>query len=282
MKKFSIIFFLACVVAGNIQAFGSADANEDRCSSNCYECRCEPLYECSWGVQLQGGVRPILWHQRDHFFTVNCLSTTVLNDLGELPKFSKLYHVPWQIGGQVSYATSCNTNLFVEFNYASARAKHNNIALGTSGLSLDASRYKLYDAYFGARYYFDRWFCNRVSFFLGGKIGLVHHKSVDASSAFGTNGVLCYPDFEASDYGFFRKNTVFAGGGHVGFDICLSGDWLFVITGEVVANSGPRQIGSSSICSFDAAILNDANALLLPAIGNELAFPVTFGIKYNF
>ena len=102
--------------------------------ASCYECRCEPLYECTWGLQFQAGVRPILWRQRDDFFTVNCLSDTVLNDLGELPKFSKLYHVPWQIGGQVSYATSCNTNLFVEFNYASARAKHHNIALGTSGL----------------------------------------------------------------------------------------------------------------------------------------------------
>ena len=240
-SKYLSLLLLASAFAGSILA-SDYDASDDCCRSSCYECRCEPLYECTWGLQFQAGVRPILWRERDNFFTVNCLSDTVLNDLGELPKFSKLYHVPWQIGALVSYATSCNTNLFVEFNYASARAKNNAIALGTSGLTLNTdSKYKLYDAYFGARYYFNRWFCNRVSFFLGGKIGLVHHKSVDASSAFGTNGVLCYPDFEASDYGFFRKNTVFAGGGHIGFDICLTGDWLFVITGEVVANSGPRE-----------------------------------------
>ena len=137
-------------------------------------------------------------------------------------------------------------------------------------------------AYVGARYYFDRWFCNRVSLFFGGKLGFVHHKSVQASSIFGTNGVLCYPDFEGSDYSFFRKNTVFAGGGHVGFDICINGDWVFVITGEVVASCGPKAAGALGVCSFDASILNDANALLIPGIGTELAFPVTFGIKYNF
>jgi len=123
MKKFSIIFFLACALAGNIYAFNVFDDREDRCESSCFECRCEPLYECSWGLQFSAGVRPILWRQRNDFYTVNCLSTTVFNDVGELPKFSKIYHVPYQVGGQVSYATSSNTNLFVEFNYASASTK---------------------------------------------------------------------------------------------------------------------------------------------------------------
>jgi len=127
MKFFSIkylpLILLAHTFTASIKANDYLDDREDRCQSSCFECRCEPLYECSWGLQFSAGVRPILWRQRNDFYTVNCLSTTVFNDVGELPKFSKIYHVPYQVGGQVSYATSSNTNLFVEFNYASASTK---------------------------------------------------------------------------------------------------------------------------------------------------------------
>ncbi len=269
------------VATGTLQAFWAGDTSQEYCLSDCYECRCEPLYECSWGAQLHAGIRPIIWKDRDALFTVNCLSSTALNDSGQLPKFSSLYHVPWQIGFQVSYATSCNTNLFLEFNWARARAKDPNHTLGSSNLLLSVNTYKLYDGYFGARYYFNRW-CNRASIFLGAKLGFVHYASVQGSFAPTGNGVLCYPDYQAFDYRLLRKNTAFAGGGQIGLDICLTGNWALVVTAEIVVNGTAKRAEALALSPFDSLILNDASALVIPSFANELAFPITCGIKYNF
>lgn len=286
MKFFTPIymFLLVSTLALTSQIQASFDDFSD-CWSSCYECRCEPLYACSWGVQVQAGVRPILWHDRGCFSTVTPLIptstvTTTVNNVGEISKFSRLYRVPYQVGGQLSFAWNCNTNIFVEFNYASAHAKNHCNLLGTSGLLLNVSKYRLYDGYFGGRYYCNRW-CNLVSFFVGAKIGFVHHKSIDACFA-PAPSIFSYPDYVPTTYNFFRRNTVFSGGVHAGFDICLSGNWSFVITGEVIANHGPRRSNITSLSLDDSVILNGASSLCIPGVGTELAFPVTFGFKYNF
>lgn len=283
--KYLAILLAACSYAGSIRA-NYEFRDENCCRSSCYECRCEPLYECSWGLQVDVGVRPVLWHHRGDFLTVNCFSDsdTVVNDIGQLPKFNKLFKVPWQVGGQVSYALSCNTNVFVEFNYAQANFRHHDdlVRIGTSNLVLDLSKYKVFDGYFGARYYFDRW-CDRTSFFFGGKVGFLHRKHIRTGTFSGIvnacNGSTV-TDSRVND--LFAKHTSFAGGGHIGFDICFCGNWSFVITAEVVAACGPDGVHALALNNPDAANLGDASALLIPGVETELFFPVTFGVKYNF
>lgn len=279
-------FLLLANCAGIMQATGQMDMDEDNnyncCRTSCYECRCEPLYECSWGLQVSGGVRPIIWINRGDFLTVNCLSTAIVNDIGRLPKFSQLYRVPWQVGVQGSYAMSCNTNVYAEFNYAQARFKHheNLVRIGTSNLVLNLSKYKLWEGYIGVHYYWDRW-CNRASLFVGGKAGFIRHNRI-RTGVF--TGVLACNEttFNSNVNDFFHRHTSFAGGANIGLDICFCGNWSFVITGEVVASCGPHGVDALSLSNAEAANLNDASALLIPGIRTEIAFPVTFGIKYNF
>jgi hypothetical protein len=248
-------------------------ANNDCCSRD-YECGCNPLYECAWGLQIDAGVRPIVWRHRDSFVIVDCLSDTALTQLNDLSKFSKLFRVPWQVGVQVSYATTCNSNIFAEFNYAQAKAKDENNEsqiLNSPNLVINLGKYKLYEAYFGARYYFDRW-CDGVSFFIGGKIGFIRHKRIKTGPLTTTDCVTVV------DNDFFKRNTVVAGGGHVGFDICFCGNWSLVITGEVIASCGPNGVNSLALNNLNL----NAIPLLFTNVRTELAFPVTFGVKYNF
>ncbi len=248
---------------------------------NNYECSCEPLYCGAWGLQLQGGVRPIIWTNRGDLTLVNCTAVapaTVLTTVGSVPKFSRLFHTPWQIGGQLSYALSSNTNVFTEVNYAQARGKSSAVFANTNFGLFGLSKYKLVEWYVGTRYYTDRnWWCNAVSVFFGGKIGLIHHK---------TSGVTAVVAAAANDccnsIDLFGRNTVFAGGGHVGLDYCYCGNWSFVLTAEVVASCAARSIGSARFTQTAINNLNLATNLIAGGIGTELAFPITVGVKYNF
>lgn len=276
-SKYLSLFLLLTFYTSNIRADYDSMA-EECCRTSCYECSCEPLYCGSWGVQIDGGVRPIIWHGRGDFFSlVNANGVNGTTILADIPKFHSLYRTPWQIGGQLSYAVTTHINVFAEVNYAQASRKHKSgILVPSTNLFLDLSKYKLVDAYVGVRYYSNRW-CDRTAFFIGGQIGLIHHKSVDFLSSL--TGVCCC-GFLGQD--FFKSRTSIAGGVNFGIDICFRGNWSFVITGAVIASNGPRSVGSIVLSPSDSANLNGATSLILDKVSTELAFPVTFGIKYNF
>ena len=276
MKKFSILLlFLACALTGQVQASDYVDANEDCSLSSCYECSCNPLYCGAWDLQVQGGVNPIVWRHRD----IN--APTLPNLFAEIPRFSKLFKTPWIIGGQVGYAWSDNVRVYGEFNYSQAKSK-NNSALAAS-LSLGEPdpivinnaflfkfhKYKLFDAYFGARYYWDRW-CDRVAFFLGAQVGLTSHRKTEADFPTPTD------NFPFTEIEWFRRSIVVSGGANFGFDVCFCENWSFVLTGEVIASCGPR---SGSIISTDQTPF--ANLIVGP-VETELRFPVTAAIRYSF
>jgi hypothetical protein len=119
-----------------------------------------------------------------------------------------------------------------------------------------------------------------ASFFFGGKVGFIHHKAISTGTFTGITG--CTTDLGSSAQDLFGRNTSVAGGGQIGLDFCFCSNWSFVITAEVVAACGPAGIIASTLSNPDAANLGDASALLVPGICNELYFPVTFGLKYNF
>ena len=262
MKKLNLLFLLLALASpGLLQA------------SDCYECGNEPLYECAWDVQVQGGVDPIVWRQRDNFSFVNCLDfpTSPVVTLFEIPKFHTFFKTPWIIGGQIGYAWACDTRVYVEFNYSQAKAKCDRVI---SNINFNNATYKLFDAYVGLRYYWGRW-CDHVAFFLGGKIGLTHHKSSD----FAANLILPLVILTPDETPLFKSNTVFSGGANAGFDICFWENWSFVVTGEVVASCGPRS-NRNVVIPFNAS--TNATNLLIGDIGTELRFPVTAGLRYSF
>lgn len=276
--KYMCLALLMLATGNTIHAYQEFN-NDACCVSNYYECSCEPLYCGAWGVQIDGGVRPIIWRSRDDFFSLqNAGGVEAVTAFADLPKFSSLYHTPWQIGGQLSYAIGTNYNVFAEVHYAQAKPKNTSVGLAvTDDLYLNLSKYKLIDAYVGARYYTNRW-CNKVAFFIGGQIGLVHHRAIDFNSSLTGLGCCSF-----SPEPFFSGNTSIAGGLNYGLDICYCGNWSFVITGEIIASHGPRTIGTLILSGSDAANLDGAtNLLLADRVKSEIAFPVTFGIKYNF
>ena len=258
------------------------------CESSCYECGCNPLYCGAWDLQVQGGVNPILWRQRGYVSTVACSAPTggPVFQLFQIPKFRSIFRIPWIVGGQVGYAWSDNTRLYVEFNYSQALAKGTPSALlvegtllpaGSSFNFLNTSKYKIFDAYVGARYYWDRW-CDRVSFFFGGKVGLTHNKKVASDFQAVVAPAAAVSILTAQE--FFRSNTVVSGGANVGFDVCFCGNWSFVVTGEIVASCGPRSVEPFAIPTNTSGFTG--TNLFIGNIQTELRFPVTAAIRYSF
>lgn len=277
-NKYICLALLMFGATASLQAYQEYN-NESCCRTNYYECSCEPLYCGAWGIQIDGGVRPIIWRDRSNFLSLqDANGVTGITALADLPKFSSLYHAPWQIGGQLSYALGTNYNVFAEVNYAQAKRKHGEVgAQVIDSFYLNLSKYKLIDAYVGARYYTDRW-CDKVAFFIGAQIGLIHHRSIDFLSSL--TGICCCA---FSPEAFFKSNTSIAGGLNYGLDICYCGNWSFVVTGEVIASRGPKTVGTILLSASDSANLNGAtNLVLSEKVKTEIAFPVTVGIKYNF
>ncbi len=279
-KYFSLLA-LACMFAVSARARAYDDNQGIECRTRCndYVCGCNPLYCGALDFQAQAGILPISWHDRGQFSRVQCAGPTVnpVTALFGIPKFSKFYKLPWTIGAQFGYAVSDNVRVYFEFDYSQAKAK-NDVSLATSSaapitLVFSNSKYKLYDLYVGGRYYFDRW-CEKLSFFLGVKAGLVHHNRVRFSSTV----TIISPTTLTTDLELLKRNTVPSGGLDFGFDLCYCGNWSFVLTGGILASCGPK---TNSIITFNPTV-SGFNNLFIGSIGAELRFPVTVAVRYTF
>lgn len=241
-------------------------------------------------IQVQAGVNPIRWRQKDSFNIVNCdmfalLGINPVLPLFSTPSFNTFFKTPWMVGAQVGYACSDAIRVYGEFNYVQAHSK-NSIALSTTNpliapiqtFTFTLSNYKLYDFYVGTRYYTRRW-CNKIAFFIGGKLGIVHHKAVNFSATVSTAALapIIIPAIPVTS--LFLRNTSVSGGADFGVDICLNGNLSLVLTGQVIANCGPK--ANSNIPIAANMIITSTNFVLSP-IGTELQFPLTAGIRYNF
>lgn len=290
--KYLSMLLLASSLTTAVVAYVDEYRQEGRsnCGLGCnqYECSCNPLYCGALDLQIQGGVDPILWRQRGPFNFVTCAVVAPASpvvSLFDTPKFSTFFRTPWTIGGQIGYAWSDNTRVYAEFDYAQAKAKTTisipSTVAPVAGIvyNFTLSKYKLYDFYVGARYYTNRW-CDRYSFFIGGKVGLVHHKAINFSltaSLPPAVPVAIIPTTPVT--ALFSRNTSVSGGANVGVDVCFCGNWSLVITGEVVASCGPK----ANTPVVTAGVAGGAlTAFLPPSIVTELQFPITAGVRYSF
>lgn len=280
---------LASSVTIPVNAF--VDSYQDCCRpSCCYECSCNPLYCGAWDLQFQAGVEPITWSDRGNISLIQCTGSPAINPINvlfEVPRFHHFYKIPWTVGGQIGYHHSDNVRLYVEFDYLQASRKHDATVetIGASPLTFvfNLHKFSLFEAYVGARYYWDRW-CDRVAFFLGAKVGLVHYKHINYSATI-TPPVPAVQF--ANDARLFNGKTRPSGGVDFGFDICFCGCWSLVITGAVLASCGHQGnninlTSSSGACTTATTVVPGVNSFLVGGTGTELRFPVTAGIRYSF
>lgn len=285
MKFFNHLFFVvllsSCSFSSGFLFFNrsAADCPADCCAP---ACNANPLECGDCDIQFQVGVCPIRWNNADHerinSFTPFAPSSSLI--LFRHAHFSSFYQVPWIIGAQVGYSWSDHVRCYVEVNYVQARAKQDIPFFTDSTPTLPAaitmSKYKLFDAYIGGRYYSDRCWCNRVSYFLGGKIGLVRHRDVEFDLVIGSPVIV--NQTVLLDVPVFDRQTSISGGINGGFDICC-GNWSLVITGEIVISKGP-QLADDVLLS--PPVSNIFTNVFFGKIGSELRFPITAGIRYTF
>lgn len=285
-KSLSLLLLLSLfggkAEAGRQYEDGYVSESRDCCFGGCYECGCNPLYCGAWDLQIDAGAQFITWRNRGELLGVACTGVDaggVVTLANEGPKFNNLFKTPWIVGGQVGYHWSDNTRVYVEFNYSQAKGKTDHVfdtLVNIGSINFNLNKYKVFDAYVGARYYWDRW-CDRVSFFLGGKVGLTHHKGV--SSDLITFTLLNATTATLANTQVYRSNTVVSGGADFGFDVCFCGNWSFVVAGAVLASCGPRAVAPIALNPVTVGGLSN---VIVSGTGTELRFPVTAGIRYSF
>ena len=124
--KYLSLMMLATLLTGTVQANRDDYMNGGDCCPRQYECGCNPLYCGAWDLQVQGGVAPVLWRNRGPVYGINCTSSPtvpVITLFDTSSKFNKFFKTPWIVGGQIGYAVSDNSRVFVEFDYSQAKAK---------------------------------------------------------------------------------------------------------------------------------------------------------------
>lgn len=300
MKFFSIRLLSALLLAGSIAPTMQASRYEDGeygecCQTSCYECGCNPLYCGAFDLQFQAGIMPTDWTHRRDVALIQCTGLPAvdpINELFELPKFSRLFQLPWLVGGQIGYEASDNIRFYLDFNYAQAKGKHDVVltardTVNPEVLGFEIGKYKLFDFHIGARYYFDRW-CDRLSLFVGAKAGLVVHHKINSGITLNDVAIFPSPDDvngcvagvpgTVGENILFFHNTRASGGLNIGLDYCFCGNWSLVFTWDAVFNCGPSSNGNIVLDAVNVG----ANNLIIGRLGTEIRFPITGAVRYTF
>ncbi len=225
---------------------------------------------------------------------------TILFDTGIcLPKFKDAFsNRVLHIGAEVGYNLRDNCLAYADITYDRAHGgtvcfsiDRNNFgnppadgdtSTTTSNFNQSFSTYHQFGAFLGARYYFDRCICNRFSFFLGNKIGIIHRRRIC------TNVLVEFEDEALSskqiNIEIAKDDNTVGGGVHLGIDICIC-DWLSAyIAAEVVAFCSLKTNRQIPI-PIDGATLNyvvQPSHIIPAGSGTMLQFPVWIGLRYNW
>lgn len=288
-KSLPLLVFAALCCISNLQADRYEQEESCQTQSCCRrECGCNPLFCGALDLQIQAGVMPITWQSRGVVDVLMCTGVPMTNPITHIftfPKYSTLFRLPFVVGGQIGYAISDNMRVYLELNYGQGRSKTTpTIAAATTPASsfvfTSLSKYKVLDAYVGARYYWDRW-CDRFSFFFGGKVGLTHHYNTAFTASSITAGVttIVIPTGVTPATNLFLRHTVPSGGLNIGLDYCICGDWALAFTAELVASCGPK---NNLNIILPTPLVNIGSNLLIGHIGTELRFPLTVALRYIF
>ena len=261
---------------------------DDCCRSIC------DILNCGLSYQTRIGIYPTIWRNRSDVFlnSCDCISNTpgTGTNLGQLPKFNKFYKLPWIVGTQILYSWCDCVSLYGELNYI--QAGHKKTALNTltgvnTAFATRLGDYRAISAYVGVQYNFWDWCgCDNASFFVGAKIGFIHHGTILAHQV---TVVTTTPSTQAScicsdsfKRDFLKKSTKISGGANIGLDYCLCERLFLVLTGEVVVSGGPKGNACIPLLNTEIIQLAGGSSLAVNKIKTEISFPVTLGLKYNF
>jgi hypothetical protein len=295
-KQLLIGLFLCFAYAGEMHAWDNRTTISDQyCDNSC---------ECCFNVQVQAGIAPIIWTRRGDFSAISCNASLGCPNstigpvvpLFEMPRFNNLFKLPWTVGGIIGYMIDDCTEVYIEANYRQAKAKDNFTRQTSITLPLfvaqpqfvfsSLSKYRIYDFYVGARSYFDPCWCECASFFIGGQVGLVHHKEVDFKLTTSSLTNTCAAAFTSNPFILFGKHTNFAGGANIGLEYCVCGCLSLVLAAEFIATCGP--CGSATNIAFAGCVADQVLPELRPlgfivgGSGTEVFFPITLGLKFDF
>lgn len=246
----------------------------------------------NWNIQL--GLAPTVWINREDFTAVSCNATSVLDlpnaviPLFKFPQFNQLFHVPWIIGTYFTYETDCGLHLFAQFDYRRAKGRNFTIPrlvipdIDTIVFSIiPQDHYQAIDVFAGIQYEYPLQ-CIDASGFLGGKVGLVHRASVDTT--FVTNSLTVPFENETESRRLLQRNTVPAVGAMVGVSGYIGDCFLWCLQIELVAACGPH-INKNIFFDFatESVFINPLlapNNFINNGVQTEIYFPITFGFKY--
>lgn len=258
-----------------------------------------------FSIETRIGIAPILWTQRGNFSAISCTASSLIGTptaiitLFELPQFHHLFRIPWIVGGKIGYSLDECHECYFELNYHQAHGKQFVAANGGNGVivlpnlidtitfTLAMKQYAAIDWYIGARYFGDWCWCDRLTYFVGGKVGMLHHKKVNFT--FTTNSTIV-PNptgpFVSSEIPFFLISNAISGGVNFGLSKNIGCCVDLVITGEVVATCAPK---TNALIPFDLCTTGIAinpnlapNAFRNASLGTEFFFPITIGLYFNF
>lgn len=215
------------------------------------------------------------------------LAESVITSI-QMPKFNQLFRTPWAVGVTLGYACDTHQEVVLEFTYTRARNKHDYFAANVTNaedvpvlLHVNFKKYENTSAHFGYRYNFERMRCfprdflGDMAWFLGLKVGLLHHFGVRGSVESSLNNMV--DRSTTSVFNIFANSTSFSANGEVGVDICFNCDWSLMIGAEITAGWGPT-------CHNVVLPVTELSALSITTakIGAEILFPITFGLRYKF
>lgn len=286
-----------------------------------------PLACGGYSLDIHAGIAPTFWHGR-HCFQIADVTLTHPFSLGELPSFQSLYKMPWDFGFRLGYALYEDIELTFEFDYHQSAPKcgsdrcnapGSGICCGLFSLCFSTpfpavgvthflvgslSKYKAYFGHFGARWYSNRYIFDAVAWYIGAKLGFVHHRTIDATITQVSvlpSGQTIIPGTPFRNMPIFKNNTTISGGFLVGIDWCVYenvsvvGQLEIILDGALHANKAilgspgaNEHIENTNNCQPQGSCtqlptIPSANLTIIGAnFKREIVVPLTFGLKYYF
>lgn len=297
MKKY--ILLLTALMAGQ------AAANDcNRCESSCESA---PLEACQWGIVVKGGVTPTRRTEQGCVWLTNpCQNlsgpitgcnttppspTSPVFSVSKTAKFKNQFKTPATFAVELQYALDGYHMIYLEYAYRHAKATPFPFTAGLFEVCETTNNYKSQAGYIGFRNYFNRMWCDKLSFFVGGKLGILHRNQICYTLNLATPS-FNVPLTEIATNPYFFADNVVSAGLHIGFDYNFRCNWSFQFNVEVITSAGPK-VNQNVVFGAAAGLTLPADTAKLTAlggltnvnigaVGTEVQFPITFGIRYSY
>ncbi len=157
---------------------------------------------------------------------------------------------------------------------------------------MNLANYSSFGAYIGNRHYFNRMWCDRASFFLGLKVGIMHRNQVDVCSTIPQipeTGTAVFPQIVLNNVAICKSNSV-SGGVQIGLDYCINDCLAFLVGFEVLATC-PFKVNRNIPVTLRTPVDgSDVSKLSQPfptnvivgSTGTFLQFPVWAGLRWEW